>query len=672
MRFIQASFILLFLLFLTNPSFSQSEKKLIKEAENAYSNNEKSKALSFYLKALNLKPEDPELNFLVGKLYLETIYRTKSLPYLQKAYKIKPDVTKDIHRYLGESYHLNHQFDEAMKHYELCRTTLPSSDPFIASIERRIYECKNGIEFVANPVDANIENVGPVINSTYAEYAPIVNADESILIFTSRREGSTGNLVDMEGVFYEDIYISYRVNNNWTTPKGISAAINTDYHDASIGMSPDGKTLFIYKDEGNGDIFVCKLRKDGSWSRPEPIGTNINTKKHYENAATISADGKRLFFTSDRPGGEGDTDIYVSELDSKGKWGPAVNLGPKVNTPYPEECPFLDLDGKTLYFSSRGHKGMGGFDIYKTVYDEKAKTWSEPENLGYPINSADDDVHFALSGDGRHGYFTSIKEGGFGEKDIYKINMPPRDDYDDLISKIELIMEKKIERDTVQAVKKMEEPKPVELFPVTLRGKVSEISSGNTLSSLVQLNDENGKLIKEVKTGDDGFFEFVFNEDKEKKYNLTANKEGYGFTSKGVSIPGKGPEAKELVQDLGLKKLDVGARFILRNIYFDFDKDVIKPESKSELDKLLKLLKENSSMRVEIGGHTDSFGSNSYNLDLSQRRSQAVVNWLINNGIDRSRLIAKGYGEEQPLASNDDEQEGRELNRRTEFKVLGK
>jgi outer membrane protein OmpA-like peptidoglycan-associated protein len=646
--------------------YGQTEKRLLKEAEDAYNAGDKNNALNFYLKALEKNPQNPQTNYKIGVLYLEMIYKHRALPYLEKAFVLDPKVSHQIHKNLGLAYHYNHMWDKAIEHYELAKKHMKHDDPFFHKIDRKIYECKNGKELVENPVDAKIVNIGPSINTKYPEFAPVISADESVMIFTSRREGSTGGKLDEAGEYYEDIYFTEKQKNGeWGPPQSIGANINTEGHDASIGLSVDGKELFIYKDNNNGDIYYCKLKKDEGWSKPANISDNINTK-HGETSVCISPDGTTIFFTSDKDGGYGGFDIYMSKLEKNGKWGKAVNLGPVINTSENEESPFLDFDGKTLHFSSRAHKGMGGYDIFKSVYDSTTNKWSEPENLGYPINTADDDIYFVLSGDGRHGYYASVREDGYGEKDIYMIIMPERKDYKELVQKMEKILNKEI-------VKK-EEIKPVEVKkePVFVKGRVYDLKSNASISAKVQLLDLKGKVLLQVETGDDGLYQFEVTADTERKLAVTAQKDGYGLITKNFTAPASGPEKVVIDRDLGLGKLELGARFILRNIYYDFDKADLKPESVNELNKLLKLLKDNPNMTVRIGSHTDSKGSNEYNIALSNRRAQSVVNWLVKNGIDKSRLEYKGYGEEQPIASNDDEEEGRELNRRTEFEVIKK
>jgi outer membrane protein OmpA-like peptidoglycan-associated protein len=668
------SFLKYFIFFLLSASsfsvsYAQNEKRLIKEAQDNLEKGDKRNALIFFLKALEKNPENSSTNFMIGKIYLETDYKHRALTYLEKAYQLKPTIDPEIHKYLADSYHLNMMWDKAIEYYELCRKSLHKDHTFHKEIDREIFECNVGKELVAKPVNATIENLGPVINSVASDFAPVISADESVMIFTSRRVGSTGGEVDENGEFHEDIYISEKINGAWSVPKNIGTNINTEGHDASIGLSADGKELFTYYGEGQGDIKFCKLKKDSTWSKPFLMNGDINSK-HSETSICITPDGSTVFFTSDREGGHGGLDIYTSHLDKKGVWSKAVNLGTTVNTSEDDDSPFMDLDGKTLYFSSRAHKGMGGYDIFKTLYDSTENKWSEPENMGYPINTADNDIFFVLSGDGRHGYYASVREDGVGEKDIYMITMPERKDYKKLVKKMEVLLKKEIEVKDSTPVAIVEPVKSVK-YPVLLKGTVYDKTTGNTISAKVQIMEGNN-VLKEIITGADGKYSYETSGDKERNFTITAQKEVYGFTSKAISVPADGLQATELVNDLDLKKLEVGTKFILRNIYYDFDKATLRPESITELNKLLKLLQDNPALRVEIGGHTDGKGSNEYNIALSQRRSQSVVNWLIGKGVDKARLSARGYGEEVPLATNDDEEEGRELNRRTEFEVTGK
>jgi outer membrane protein OmpA-like peptidoglycan-associated protein len=325
----------------------------------------------------------------------------------------------------------------------------------------------------------------------------------------------------------------------------------------------------------------------------------------------------------------------------------------------------LDFDGVTLYFSSRAHKGMGGYDIFKTYYDSTKAQWVEPINMGYPINTANDDIYFVLSGDGSHGYYASAKEDGVGEKDIYMISMPPREDIIALLEKM-----KAMNLEVQAVVPEIKATVTEVLLPITIKGVVKDADSGSPISTSVQLTDANGELVSIIMADQNGMFSFVVHNKDASQYTLSTEKEGYGFVNKTFSVPGKTAISQEITQNLALKKLAVGNIFVLRNIYFDFDKAILKPASNKELNNLLQLLEKNPAMNIEISGHTDSKGSDEYNKILSKKRAQAVVNWLVSKGISKDRLTYEGYGESRPLASNDDEPEGRELNRRTEFKIL--
>jgi Tol biopolymer transport system component len=282
---------------------------------------------------------------------------------------------------------------------------------------------------VSKPSSIKVINLGDTINSEYADYGPVLTADQQMLIFTSARPNTTGGEIDeSDGRYYEDIYISYKLNSGWTAPLGIGPGINTNGHDASISLSPDGQKLLIYRYDQDllssgipGDLYVSKL-KGTTWTNATKLPQSINTRA-WEPSACYSADERSLFFSSNREGGKGGTDLYMVRQLPNGEWALPMNLGDKLNTPFDEDSPFIHPDGKTLYFSSNGHKTMGGYDIFVSRYDDEKKEWSTPENLGYPINTAHDDIHFTLTADGRRVYFSSIRPEGKGDNDIYYADM---------------------------------------------------------------------------------------------------------------------------------------------------------------------------------------------------------------------------------------------------------
>ncbi|HXB12103.1 MAG TPA: hypothetical protein VNZ45_08975, partial [Bacteroidia bacterium] len=325
------------------------------------------------------------------------------------------------YKFLGDAYHLNYQFDNAIDTYGKYISVMAEKNStdkvLLAETNRKIEMCKTGKILVASPVKVKIEDLGLNVNSIYADYSPVISADQSSLFFTSRRNGSTGGLKDEEGNFLEDIYMTTKTKGGWSKAANIGAPINTSENEATVGISADGQTILIYKDDnGDGNIYSTSLDGD-KWSKPVKLNENINTK-YWEPSAFISADGNTLYFTSDRPGGYGGRDLYTSKQTPKNDWGKAVNMGPEINTQYDEDAPFIHPDEKTLYFSSNGHNTMGGFDIFISMLSDDT-VWSEPINAGYPINTPDDDIYYVVSPDGLKAYFSSFREKGVGEKDIY-------------------------------------------------------------------------------------------------------------------------------------------------------------------------------------------------------------------------------------------------------------
>lgn len=654
-----------FIIFISFPLITsivqaQGEKKFVKEAEAALVQKDKKRALELYLKACEINPNKADVNYKIGILYLESDFKFKALSYLEKASVLGLSSDYQITKYLGIANQFNHNFEKAIENYQNYKGSITDKEE-IKKVDRRIYECRNGLEFIANPVPVKIDNLGPAINTSFPEYAPVISADDSILIFTSRRPGSTGGIKDQSGLYFEDLYISKKTEEGWGKPQNMGFPVNTTSHEASVGISPDGNQLFIYKDNGNGDIYVCSISEDYKWSKPVSVGSEVNSAKYFENGACLSFDGKKLFFASNREGGAGGNDIWVAEKQDNGSWGKPLNLGLPINTEADEESPFMDLDGKTLYFSSRTHKGMGGFDIFKSVYNEETKKWSVPENLGYPINSADNELYFILSGDGKYGYYASVKEGGYGDKDIYRISMPPRPDYQDLQTRLQSIREKKylsnLSVDKAQSY--------------ILSGRVLDAVTAKPVSNaLMQLKDPGGNVIDEIISKSDGGYYFKITSDTLSACLLAAYAKGYVPFLKDIDIPKDKKIVDSQVNDIKLKKLDLGERFVLRNIYFDFDKSELKPESKADLENLIILLSDNPSIRIEIGGYTDSKGEKEYNRNLSQKRAEAVLNYLVSRGISKKRLVAKGYGEGSSVGNGQVNQEG--INRRTEFVIIDK
>jgi outer membrane protein OmpA-like peptidoglycan-associated protein len=485
--------------------------------------------------------------------------------------------------------------------------------------------------------------------------------------------------------------------------------INLKFSESSLAFSPDGKTLFVYRDEGNGDIYFTERKPDGTWSELEALPGLINSS-YRESSISITKDEDLLYFASERPGGFGGSDIYVCYKDSNGEWSKVKNLGPSINTEFDEDGPFIDYDGKTLYFSSSGRKGMGGFDIFKTnLLDKEKNEWSEPINMGYPINSPDDDIYFSGTKDGNRWYYSSVREDGLGYSDIYTI-VPSHEEKKEPVvvakdpepvkeipkeepkvepkvepiveqkvePKIEPIVEQKVEPKVEPIVEpkvepiveKKVEPKP-QIQPIKYIVNIVDAESNNPMEAKVRMQGLKDNVMVGAIGQSGGAYEFAIKSSKPKDYRLSVEKEGYVFQNLNVKVEGATTSEKTITKTIEMRKLAVGVVSILRNIYFDYEKATFKTEAYPELNKLETMMKQNENLQVEIGGHTDSYGNNKYNKVLSERRANAVKSFLTSKGIDTRRVKTVGYGETKPLASNDDEDEGRQYNRRVEFKVLG-
>lgn len=396
-------------------------------------------ALVLYKELLNDESDNANLNFKTGFCYLNTVLeKSKAIEYLEKAVQ---DINRDANIddpdelaappeawfFLAKAYHNDYQFTKALQILDSLKQVIPNyKKEFTENIDELVDYCKNGQELMKYPIKMQITNLGGVINTEYDEHSPVFSADEQVLIFTSKRKSEIHPAKTEDGQYYEDIYISKKLSDGqWEVPVPISPLINSATHEASIGLSPDGQELYIYKDEStmlnprDGNIYVSHLVGD-EWTAPQKL--NINTK-YNENHASISADGQELFFTSDRPGGFGGLDIYIAKRLPNGDWGIPLNAGSMINTNKDEISPYIHPDGVTLFFSSKGHNSMGGYDIFFTIRDDSMK-WNTPTNLGYPINTPNDDAFYVPTPDGTRAYYASQQTGGIGRDDLYIITLP--------------------------------------------------------------------------------------------------------------------------------------------------------------------------------------------------------------------------------------------------------
>ncbi|MCK5535252.1 MAG: PD40 domain-containing protein [Bacteroidales bacterium] len=655
-----------------NGEISTNDKVML--AEDLIDDENFSDAIRLYNKLLEMDSTNSDLNFKLGFCYLNTstkkdmsiVFFERSIENLSLDKKKKKfNAPDEVFYYLGKAYQVNGEYEKAIEVLNRFKIKLEGKDKeFEDAIDRLILRSQNALELVNNPVNMSIKNIGPIINSDYTDHSPVFSADEEMLIFTSRRDGSLGGKLMRDGEYYEDLYIAYKdEDGNWGVPRNMGKPINTTEHEASVSLSPDGNKLFIYNSEENGSIYVSDF--DGEdWSKPQKLGLAINTKSR-ETSASISVDGNSIFFTSDRKGGFGGLDIYTSRKLPNGDWGEARNLGSTVNTEFDEEGPYIHPDGKTLYFSSKGHKNMGGFDIFTSSVNEFG-TWDLPVNIGYPINTTGDDVFFVPSIDKKRAYYASFQAGGFGHSDIYLMDIPNQEGNNITLLRGQIaictgkvpsmsITARNVKTDEIVSIVRPNRRtgRFVLIFNQSGRYEVEYEVRGKIVNSeLLNINNNQtfGEITKVIKlksgTPCDATFDLLSSEEAEQKMLGEIFYNGQYFDE----------------------------QIEIKNILFPFGQ--AKPiESNASLDVLADYLIFNDDAKVEIGAFADAVGSDVANIRITQRRAQVVINYLVAKGVKREQLKPIGYGESNPIAVNKNldgtwNKDAQKYNRRIEFRVL--
>ena len=641
-----------------------------------------SKALGHYLEAQAFNPKSAHVNYQIGMCYLHTPQKFKALEYFQNAFKLNANLFNDIHYYLGRGYHLKMEWDKAISHYETHKKRVdPKKDlESYMEVNKRIFECNSGKELVKKPVRVWIDNMGDAINSEYPEYGMIMTADASEIFYTSRRPSTTGGKEDeFSDGYFEDVYTSNRYETkDWTPARNIGEPINTKGHDAAVALSSDGSRMIVYiDDKGDGNLYES-VRDGDSWSKPKKLNDAICSEYH-EASAWYSPDGKQLYFVSERPltkkGAPKDRDIYLATWDEKKKeWGSVERLPETINSKYNEDGVYAHPDGKTIYFSSKGHNSMGGYDVFKAVRQEDG-TWSEPQNLGYPINTPDDDIFFVVAANGRDAYMTSFREDGFGDKDLYKVTLLGAKKDPILSGEDMLLANATVAIPAVQIEPKVEVSGSKLMI---LKGVIRDDETKVPLQANIELVDnETNEVIAEF-TSDSRSGRYLVSLPGGKNYGIAVKAKDYLFHSENFDV-NQDASYKEVEINIDLKKVNIGKSIVLKNIFFDLSKYSLRNESELELNRLTQLLIENPGLKIEISGHTDSRGSAAFNKELSKNRAKAVVDYLIEKGINKDRLVFAGYGMEQPIKTDaeiakmtrhSDKEAAHQQNRRTEFKVL--
>lgn len=646
--------------------FSQGskEKDYLATGDRYFNKGDIENALLNYKLAYRQNAQDPKVNLRLGQAYLSGHNKFRALEYIEQAYRLKPDIDPDIDYYLGTAAQINFHFRKAIKHFEVYK----NKNKKLATIaDHKIQECKLGDSLMIHPLPVTIRVLDWPVNSPYQDYGPLLNRDQTLLVFTSARDT---NEVDtrFERTFFEDILSSEYKHGKWTTPKEISSNINEPFHDAASSLTADGRTLVYYNEKGNGDLYVSNF--DGKdWSKPIPMGPNINSD-FWETSGCFSPDGKRFFFTSDRPGGSGDLDLYVSEKLPNGEWGKAVNLGPGVNSPGHEDAPFMHADG-TLYFGSDGHFGMGSYDIFRTA--ERNGKWQTAVNVGYPINTPDYENFFYLSDDKKIAYFSSVRNEGIGLTDLCLATFYELPSIEESIASFGEEM-KEIADTPPPALAEDEFVSAMVTFQKDLGiasdlvGTVMDEESAVPLrAQVILINNETNEVVSRIYS-DRVTGKFRLTIPHGGNYGINTQVDGYLFNSLNFEVPAF-QEYQEIETAILMVKVKVGSKAVLKNIFFDTGKADLKEESISELNRLVDLMEKNPLLKIQINGHTDNTGDAGTNKTLSLKRAQSVVSYMVNKGVVKERLHAVGFGEERPIVSNDDEAGGREINRRTEMEV---
>src|ERR1051326_2413145 len=657
---------------------SGKERRTLRQARNATLHGNYEKAREKYLALVQMDSNNFEYNYELGmNYYFGYESGEKTIKYLEAALRhSRKDTVGELFYYLADACQSAGQFDKAEHYLERFSHYImkgKASEPLKKEVSDRMSECEQG-KIYAQHVNEKmiVENLGSTVNSEYAEYAPVVNEGDTVLLFTARNKTSTGNKRDYrDEKYFEDMYIAHKSGNTFGKPekftqsdKYVGLIPNSRMHDAVVSLSLDEKQLITYKEN---KLWISQL-KDAKWTGPELLPQNINVGK-YQPHASLGKDGKTIYFSSDKPGGYGGLDIYMCTLGGDGKWSDPVNLGPTVNTEKDEDSPTISFDDKVLFFSSKGHNGMGGYDIYKSVLDASTGKWGEAENMGVPVNSAGDDIYYKPSNDGTHAYFASNRAQGLGDMDIYRQGFVKKPVFANCIpvndlSHIRTLLYFDIHaKDTIRV-------KESTTFEAS--GFASNIYSFNGYAWQVEKDSiiDSSKVSHTFTTpGTYTIKVSVFGVDKIKTDQIE-----FCLSKEVQVLPESGPLVVKNETD-SIKLHDKGGPLELQNIYYGFGSAGLDKNSLDILDKNIQLLNQYPSTLLVVRSGTDSRGPKEFNKRLSKKRADAVVRYMIAHGIDKKRIVqVVALGEDGLVNDCSDgkecSNEQHSQNRRTEFQVV--
>ncbi|MFZ5942101.1 MAG: OmpA family protein [Bacteroidota bacterium] len=632
--------ILLSLLFLplTAQDYHTRSKKALKYYESArekfqYRND--AEAESLLKKAIGADQGFVEAYIMLSQICLDAGREGEASAFYLKALELDPEAPASGYLKLAGVEYTAGEYAKAQEHLKIYFNKGGATAEKDLEAGDLLKRCTFALDALAHPVPFNPQNLGPAVNSDLMEYWPSLSVDEQVLYFTVM-VAKNPQLPLKPGNIQEDFFYSIKEGDEWGYRMNLGTPINTLDNEGAQTVTADGQQLFFTacnRPDGKGqcDIYTTRFEQ-GKWTKPVSLGSPLNTSLS-EKHPSISADGRFLFFASNRPGGKGDYDIWMSTLGESG-WGTPVNLGDSVNTAGTEQSPDIHADNQTLYFASDGWPGMGRSDLF-VARKNSAGEWGRPENIGYPINTVNEELGMFVNAEGNRAYFASNRRAGT-DTDLYAFDLPVND-----------------------------RPVPVSY----MHGRVYDAGNMRSLGAVIQLIDlENGEVVMETTSGKtDG--EYLVCLPSGRDYALNISRQGYLFYSGNFSLEGSYTRLEPFEKDVPLEPVQAGKILVLNNIFYETDSYELDPRSRTELDKVVEFMKQNPKVIIEIAGHTDLTGSAAYNRQLSSLRAGAVVNYLLAQGISGDRLKSAGYGHEKPVATNETE-EGRALNRRTELVIL--